>query len=380
MAPTTLQHRRTHNLLLISKLLNQRDSASPFTLVLDSLEQSAKPLVKEYIRRANVRPPIKLAITLGDRANMMMQAAKIKTLFVSFETLRAPPGIDIFIPTWKDGLEESDWQRDLASHTKPPQTQRTPAPRSQNSPYVYSDSHIDIILAGTLIILDSLTPLCSHSPTTLPSTLAPLLSPSTSLLAVHHLDVPLPTSLQNSAHNSYAPSPLTTLTYLATTILTLHSLPHVLARKAARDRSVVEPSFGLGEESEGVLLGIGANGQEGVVLEMEHRRKSGRGVREWYYLPSPTTSSAPSKPSAVTLLEDHPSYRSAEPTTTSAGGGEETEGTTFELGLTERQRRDREGVVLPYYDAQRGEGPGEGGRILYDMGSEDDFDEEEDEI
>jgi elongator complex protein 5 len=40
--------------------------------------------------------------------------------------------------------------------------------------------------------------------------------------------------------------------------------------------------------------------------------------------------------------------------------------------------RDREGVVLPYFDAQKG--GGEGGRILYDMGEEDDFDEEEDEI
>jgi elongator complex protein 5 len=59
--------------------------------------------------------------------------------------------------------------------------------------------------------------------------------------------------------------------------------------------------------------------------------------------------------------------------------------TTFNLGLTEKQRRDREGVVLPYFDAQReggAAGPGEGGRILYDMGAEDreDFDDEEDEI
>lgn len=50
----SLQHRRTHNLLLISKLLNQRDAASPFTLVLDSLEQSGKPLLAEYMKRANV--------------------------------------------------------------------------------------------------------------------------------------------------------------------------------------------------------------------------------------------------------------------------------------------------------------------------------------
>jgi elongator complex protein 5 len=54
MAPINLSHRRTHNLLLISKLLNLRDTASPFTLLLDSLEQPATPLLKEYIRRAKV--------------------------------------------------------------------------------------------------------------------------------------------------------------------------------------------------------------------------------------------------------------------------------------------------------------------------------------
>jgi elongator complex protein 5 len=54
MAYPNLSHRRTHNLLLISKLLSQRDGASPFTLVLDSLEQSAKCLLREYLRRAKV--------------------------------------------------------------------------------------------------------------------------------------------------------------------------------------------------------------------------------------------------------------------------------------------------------------------------------------
>lgn len=54
MAPTTMQHRRTHNLLLISKLLSQRENVSPFTLIVDDLEQSGKPVLKEYIRRATV--------------------------------------------------------------------------------------------------------------------------------------------------------------------------------------------------------------------------------------------------------------------------------------------------------------------------------------
>lgn len=133
------------------------------------------------------------------------------------------------------------------------------------------------------------------------------------------------------------------------------------------------------------MQALGANGADGLVLEMEHRRKSGRGVWEWYFLPLRTSTDSVATTTAfvksrelVTLLEDHPQYAK---TDESKGGvdraGAEAE-TTFELGLTEKQRLDREGVVLPYFDAQKG--GGEGGRILYDMGSEDDFDEEEDEI
>lgn len=92
--------------------------------------------------------------------------------------------------------------------------------------------------------------------------------------------------------------------------------------------------------------------------------------------------------SEIMLLDDHPLYSS---TTSGLGAaaetgvGEEEVETTFNLGLTEKQKRDREGVVLPYFDAQKeggAAGPGEGGRILYDMGAEDreDFDDEEDEI
>lgn len=54
MSSASVSHRRTHNLLLASKLLNLRDSASPLTLILDSLEQPAVPVLKEYIRRAKV--------------------------------------------------------------------------------------------------------------------------------------------------------------------------------------------------------------------------------------------------------------------------------------------------------------------------------------
>ena len=125
----------------------------------------------------------------------------------------------------------------------------------------------------------------------------------------------------------------------------------------------------------------GGNSTSGLVLEMEYRRKSGRGVREWYFLPHPALQKQESGgvknrfSETVMLLEDHVLYRRPAEEKEQAGDDMDV---TFELGLTDRQRQAREGVVLPYFDAQKG--GGEGGRILYDMGEEDDFDEEEDEI
>ncbi|KAK5104863.1 hypothetical protein LTR62_002768 [Meristemomyces frigidus] len=328
MAPSQLQHRRTHNLLLINKLLSQRDAASPFTLLLDSLEQSARPLLTEYSRRA--------------------------------KTIQKPRDIDTLIPAWD--LDVKVWQRQIAEALKERKGQRC------------------------LVIIDSINPLCATKTDLIPALLSAFITPSTSLLAIYHLD--LVHKQSGSGQNPYAPSPLSLLKYLATTIVTMHSLHHVLARKAARDRSHAEPSFGLEEGKEGVLQSLGANSTSEVVLGMEHRRKSGRGVREWYCLSLPTpraraqsfgSSTAISTrqiKAEVQLLEDHPQYRTPEQV---ADVEAAESGTTFELGLTEKQRRDREGVVLPYFDAQKG-GGGEGGRILYDMGSEDDFDEDEDEI
>ena len=134
---------------------------------------------------------------------------------------------------------------------------------------------------------------------------------------------------------------------------------------------------------EGVVIGLKPKAyaltpeQRGIVLELEHRRKSGRGVHEWYFLPTQHTTPTPQTfKETVTLLDDHPAYRTR--TVEPIASENELSGMTFDLNLTERQRQEREGVVLPYMDAQKG--GGEGGRILYDMGVEDDFDDEEDEI
>lgn len=248
-----------------------------------------------------------------------------------------------------------------------------------------------------LLIIDSLTKLCLNSTTpqsslNLTAFLMSLLQPprestqaTVSLVAVHHQDVPV-----LAAALPYSPNPLTLLEYLATTIITLHSLSTWLAEKEAQSKSLTASLFGLPEQKDGVLVGLKPQrnkltpAERGLVLQLEHRRKSGRGVLEWYFLPE----KAPAKPvpgqtnaafrEHVSLLDDHP--RLKDTGQSSSDTDQELAGITFQLGLTDRQRLERDGVVLPYFDAQKAGGTGDGGRILYDMGEEDDFDEEEDEI
>lgn len=83
MSHANISHRRTHNLLLISKLLNQRENASPFTLVLDTLEQPAGPLVREYLRRTRF--------------------SKTSTIFLSYETFVKPKNVDFYIECHRAG-------------------------------------------------------------------------------------------------------------------------------------------------------------------------------------------------------------------------------------------------------------------------------------
>ncbi|DAA76660.1 TPA_exp: Uncharacterized protein A8136_7337 [Trichophyton benhamiae CBS 112371] len=343
MAPNDVSHRRTHNLLLISKLLNLREGAAPLTLVQDSLEQPAAPLLKEYIRRTKL--------------------SKGHVTFVSFDTLTRPAGADTFINAAGKPYEL------IAEEVTSSYTASQPTGNQNITPKIDS-------------VHPLLSPRAGAKTVYLPEYLSSLLGPASphvqvSLVLVYHRHIP-----SSPSSNPYSPSPLSLLTYLATTIITTHSMSQMLARKAAIDRSLAPPVFGLEEEVDGVLIGrvnqhLKGEKQDGIVLEMEHRRKSGRGIVEWYFLPHASKYSAKQATEVVILLDDHPLYKRKDNEVNEESWEPES---TFELGLTERQRRERDNVVLPYFDAQKGDGPGEGGRILYDMGEEDDFDEEEDEI
>jgi elongator complex protein 5 len=208
-----------------------------------------------------------------------------------------------------------------------------------------------------------------------------LITPNALLVAVYHSEIP------TIAPKAYIPGPLTLLKYLATTILTVHSLEETLLRKTAADNAAPMLQTGLASRQEGSLLPIHdlKCSPRGFILEMEFRRPSGRAISEVYFVPYLTSKAANASSKskleeAIILLFDHPQYRASEQLDlheVEPVVGEDM-ASTFELGLTKRQMEARAEVVLPYFDAQTGSG--EGGRILYQLGRDDDFDDEEDEL
>ncbi|POR31204.1 Elongator complex protein 5 [Tolypocladium paradoxum] len=335
MAPASSAHARSHSLLLLQKLLNPRDAASPLTLVLDSLEQTARPLIAEI--------------------------AKTKVVFLSFATLKTPRDVEVFVKA--AGRDLRTVRNELVAHY----------------PVFASTQGRDKPAQRAVVIIDSLNSLASTDPGSLAVFLSSIITPAVSIVSVYHTDVPV---ILPRTFNEYEPHPFTMLCHLATAILRLSSLQQEIERQKARNRALEEPEWGLKEGREGAIIGLRTKSKDedrrGVVIDMELRRRSGRTASEKFILMSPVSPRM--APGSMSLLSDHPVF--AAPAADSAGGEAEEEGpeSTFNLGLTEKQRRDREGIVLPYFDAQTDIGAGEGGRILYEMGREDDFDDEEDEI
>ncbi|KAK9435465.1 Histone acetylation protein 2 [Metarhizium brunneum] len=338
MAAPNSVHSRSHSLLLLQKLLNLRDSASPLTLVLDGLEQPAQPVLDEFMTRAKI--------------------SKTKVILLSFATVKKPQTVDVMVKA--AGRDLRLVAKELAAHYPvfdPTQPREKPSQRA-------------------IILIDSLNSLASTAPSSLSHFLSSILTPAVSIVSVYHTDVPI---LLPPSCNEYEPHPFTILNHLATAILRLSSLPQEIDRQKARNRAVQEPEWGLKEDREGVIIGLKPRAPDqdrGVVVDMELRRKSGRTVTEKFILQRHLLAAGKSGTGRITLLTDHAMFRPAEADRDDADEPE----STFSLGLTEKQRRDRDGIVLPYFDAQTDIGAGEGGRILYEMGREDDFDEEEDEI
>ncbi len=336
--PANIAQHQRHSLQLISRVLGIRANASPFTLVLDDLNQRAMPLVGEMVRRALSR--------------------NVNVVVVSFEATRFHPAVHS-VPAYGDESGEQ-----ILQHVRKAMSEAR----------------------ESLVVLDSLYELVSVKNVDMGALFNLVAGEfASTLVGIYHQD----TIPNQDAHKAYAPQPLDLFKYMATTVMTCKSYAHVLAAKAAEERSLPEPSHGLLQDVEGIVQCLDANEDCGIVIEAEFRRKSGRPESETFFLrkglgsdynaPLAGVAFGTLRQEFVMLLDQLPGYSSFEVMSAGGGAADEIE-STFNLGLTDKQKQAREGVVLPYFDAQKGEGAGEGGRILYDMGEEDDFDEEEDEI
>lgn len=159
MAPSAQAHQRSHSMLLLQKLLNLRDSASPLTLIIDSLEQTARPVLNEFITRAKVFLPSpdiclpSVPFYSGENTNLyqvlvsesltsgktntpkltpLPQLARSKVLFISLATVKKPPSADILIKARGKPLHALS--AEITSHLIQPPAPAAPQSTSPNPP------------------------------------------------------------------------------------------------------------------------------------------------------------------------------------------------------------------------------------------------------
>jgi elongator complex protein 5 len=106
MSISALSIDRNHKRRLLQNVINQKDNASPLTLILDSLEQSAQPLVQEFMRAAKVVSQDSYSASSVKKQTLIHpQIRRAKIIFVSFATVKKPPLADVFIKGRGKSLE-----------------------------------------------------------------------------------------------------------------------------------------------------------------------------------------------------------------------------------------------------------------------------------
>lgn len=202
-----------------------------------------------------------------------------------------------------------------------------------------------------------------------------------SVCAIYHEDIPL------LSYPSHLPTPEILLQYLATTIISVKSLPHVLLSRDAQRKSKTS-KIDLDLEGRDIFAVLGSNDPM-LFLELEHRRKSGRGVKE-----SVVFSAASG---TIQAASEVPGLNDDDDKTKQHGETHVDEDELgFKISLSDRQKAVRDGVVLPHFSAQieidgadaqefqtgstkpqSTGGGGGGGNIYYEPDSGDDFDVED---
>ncbi|ORZ37715.1 Elongator complex protein 5 [Catenaria anguillulae PL171] len=362
---------KTHLERLLSGSASGTSAAPPGAIaVLDSLEQSALPLLSAFASSAASRSRPLLILCLEHSPHAWHSLLPASTLAQVVDLAASLPFPSATVAMTPNSNSQECW---IKSHVVPHLTRFLASSRSSTGN----------VPASPLILIDSLHPLVPLYPTAnhFARSLSLLLHLVSTTSSSATLLLPL------TSHSPYSSA----LTYLTPTTLTVAN-----AARAVRELSVItdrpQGDLGLHIESNQPcdlivhLTSVKGGGTAKVVSESVRMTRSSSSAT-WTYGVFPPTAAAASVADSKPVAPDNTGARSA--------AADPTLGLSFNLKLTDKQRQAKDKVVLPHFKMQQfeeetgrgGGGPGVadtnaggggiGGVIHYELDLEDDFDDED---
>ncbi|CAG8594512.1 12280_t:CDS:2 [Gigaspora rosea] len=309
---------------LLDRLLNFKES-SGFIVIEDTILQSGYLLLKEFVKK----------ITENNKQNVIIFCVESSPQYF-LESVKSNKNV-IFLDAYSHlGSYESDDMDDIASNS------------------------------NFTLIIDSLTPLLL---TSIPSTFSFLKKISSELtsemntfraIAVYHSDIPTYpingiTGMLNIRN--------TIMNHFATTTITIKNM------EQTRKESIYEYSKGAD-----TMINVHMNSPECSICVIEHRKKSGKIFyeRNKYNIDQSTNDLIIQFAKEITNDINAKDNNNPDPTMANI---------SFNLSLTEEQKKAKNDVILPYTKVQdqyeEKKVDSSGGMIFYEPDANDDFDEED---
>ncbi|KAF9127348.1 Elongator complex protein [Mortierella sp. 14UC] len=339
---------------ILEKIMAGKE-ASPFILVKDTLEQSGQVLGLELLSKSPSDHAIILvcAETAPDRLLPLVKGNQKKAIIDCYSN---PLG----------------WVKDTtstitSSNHNPTSDNTTTITLSLRNIRKATKVITDVITSqrcNFTIYFDSLSQfLIASVPDTfnLLRSVTALLTDTSRIIAIHHEDVPDADSFLSDS--SSKPQASNSLAHIATTLITLKSSEALRQDQEDFRRGTVTAR-------EFSYLTVHGNAWDSAVCEIEHKRKSGKVAKETnaYHQGSPTGSlTVVNVWDVVGDLPDIDKMDLEESQTSDPAAN-----LSFNLNLTEEQRRAKNDTVLPYLKTQESTGA-----IYYEPDAADDFDDDD---
>ncbi|KAG0310625.1 hypothetical protein BGZ97_012441 [Linnemannia gamsii] len=339
---------------ILEKIMAGKE-ASPFILVKDTLEQSGQVLGLELLSNSPSNHAIILvcAETAPDRLLPLVKGNHKKAIVDCYSN---PLG-------WvKDTTSTITSNRDAASENTTITISLT-LRNIRKATKVITDL-ITTQRSNFTIYFDSLSQfLIASVPDTfnLLRSITALLTDTSRIIAIHHEDIPDADSFLSDS--SSKPQASNSLAHIATTLITLKS-------SEALRQDQEDFKKGTVTAKEFAYLTVHGNAWDSAVCEIEHKRKSGKVAKETnaYHQGTPTGNLA--VVNVWDVVGDMPDIDKMD--LEESQTADPAANLSFNLNLTEEQRKAKNDTVLPYLKTQESTGA-----IYYEPDAADDFDDDD---